>query len=79
MSLIDRLKKSSKGEFTSVLSESVFFNEIKPVQTQIPMINVALSGKVNGGITPGWTILAGQSRHFKCVHPDTPLVVYTKE
>jgi len=29
------------------------------------MINVALSGTVDGGITPGLTMLAGPSKHFK--------------
>jgi RecA/RadA recombinase len=29
------------------------------------MINVALSGSVDGGITPGLTMLAGPSKHFK--------------
>jgi RecA/RadA recombinase len=29
------------------------------------MINVALSGRVDGGITPGLTVFAGPSKHFK--------------
>ena len=29
------------------------------------MVNVALSGSVSGGITPGMTVLAGPSKHFK--------------
>lgn len=29
------------------------------------MINVALSGSIDGGITPGLTMLAGPSKHFK--------------
>jgi len=29
------------------------------------MINVALSGKIDGGLTPGLTVLAGPSKHFK--------------
>jgi RecA/RadA recombinase len=29
------------------------------------MINVALSGKLDGGLTPGITVLAGPSKHFK--------------
>lgn len=63
--LIDRLKAQSKNKFASVLSESMFFNEVQPVKTPIPMVNVALSGKLDGGITPGLTILAGASKHFK--------------
>ena len=35
------------------------------IQTDVPMINVALSGDVDGGLTPGLTVLAGPSKHFK--------------
>tara|TARA_B100000575_G_scaffold227391_1_gene188108 strand:+ start:2518 stop:3477 length:960 start_codon:yes stop_codon:yes gene_type:complete len=35
------------------------------VQTPVPMINVALSGSVDGGLSPGLTVLAGPSKHFK--------------
>tara|TARA_B100001939_G_scaffold348215_1_gene374208 strand:- start:13782 stop:14732 length:951 start_codon:yes stop_codon:yes gene_type:complete len=35
------------------------------VQTDVPMVNVALSGSISGGITPGMTVLAGPSKHFK--------------
>ena len=65
MSIMDKLKKNSKLKHTSVLSESKFFNERKPVPTDVPMINVALSGSVDGGLLPGLTTLAGPSKHFK--------------
>ena len=35
------------------------------VATDVPMINVALSGSVDGGLSPGLTVLAGPSKHFK--------------
>ena len=35
------------------------------VPTHVPMMNVALSGSVDGGLAPGLTILAGPSKHFK--------------
>jgi RecA/RadA recombinase len=31
----------------------------------VPIINVALSGKLDGGLTPGLTMWAGPSKHFK--------------
>jgi len=31
----------------------------------VPMLNVALSGKLDGGLTPGLTVFAGPSKHFK--------------
>ena len=65
MSIMDKLKKNSKLKTTEVLSESKFFNNKEQVSTPVPMINVALSGSVDGGLTPGLTVLAGPSKHFK--------------
>ena len=65
MSIMDKLKKNSKIKETDILSESKFFNEKDMVPTDVPMLNVALSGSVDGGLTPGLTVLAGPSKHFK--------------
>ena len=65
MSIMDKLKKNSKIKDTSVLSDSKFFNEKDMIQTDVPMMNVALSGSVDGGLAPGLTVLAGPSKHFK--------------
>ena len=62
---MDKLKKNSKIKTTEVLSESKFFTEKDMVPTDVPMVNVALSGSINGGVTPGLTVLAGPSKHFK--------------
>lgn len=65
MSIMDKLKKNSKlKKHTSVLSESKFFDEI-PTTTSVPMINVALSGSLDGGLSSGLTVIAGPSKHFK--------------
>ncbi len=65
MSIMDKLKKNSKLSHTEVLSESKFFKDKDMVQTDVPMLNVALSGSVEGGLAPGLTVLAGPSKHFK--------------
>lgn len=65
MSIMDKLKKNSKIKETATLSTSKFFTEKDMVSTDVPMVNVALSGSVNGGISPGLTVLAGPSKHFK--------------
>lgn len=65
MSIMDKLKKNSKVQYTDVLSDSMFFTEKDMVPTNVPMINVALSGSIDGGIAPGMTVLAGPSKHFK--------------
>lgn len=65
MSIMDKLKKNSKIKETSTLSTSKFFTEKDMVSTDVPMVNVALSGSIDGGISPGLTVLAGPSKHFK--------------
>ena len=62
---MDRLKKNSKLKHTAILSESRFFNEKDFTTTDVPMINVALSGSVDGGLSSGMIVLAGPSKHFK--------------
>ena len=64
-SIMDKLKKNSKVKATEILAESKFFNEKDMIATDVPMMNVALSGDYKGGLTPGLTVLAGPSKHFK--------------
>jgi RecA/RadA recombinase len=63
--LIDRIKKNSTIKETNILSESKLFSTKDLIQTAVPALNVALSGKLDGGLTPGLTIFAGPSKHFK--------------
>ena len=65
MSLLDRLTKNSTVKLTATLSNSKVYGKKEMVPTQVPMVNVALSGRVDGGLTPGLTVLAGPSKHFK--------------
>lgn len=65
MSVMDKLKKNSRLGHTEILSESKFFTEKDMTPTDVPMINVALSGSIDGGLAPGLTVLAGPSKHFK--------------
>lgn len=64
-SLLDRMKSAGTIKMSSVLSKSEFFTEKDQVQTPYPILNIALSGKVDGGLTSGLTILAGMSKHYK--------------
>ena len=91
MGIMDKLKKNSKVKTTAVLSESQFFNDKDMIATTVPMINVALSGDIDGGLTPGLTVLAGPSKHFKTSfalvmaaaylnkYPDSILLFYDSE
>ena len=65
MSLKDRLIKNSTINYTSTLTDSKIYGKKDMIPTQVPMINVALSGSIDGGLSPGLTVLAAPSKHFK--------------
>ena len=65
MSLLDKLKKNSTIKETEILNKSKFFSKKDMIQTSVPMVNVALSGSLDGGLIPGLTVFAGPSKHFK--------------
>lgn len=65
MSLKEKLLKNSTIDLTDTLENSKIFTKKDMIPTPVPMINVALSGTIDGGITPGLTMLAGPSKHFK--------------
>lgn len=65
MSILSKLKKNSTIPDSSILSESKFYDEKDMIPTSVPMVNVALSGTLAGGLTPGFTMIAGPSKHFK--------------
>lgn len=91
MSIMNKLKKNSKIEDTAVMSKSMFFAAKDLVSTPVPMINVGLSGDIDGGLAPGLTVLAGPSKHFKSSfallmaaayldkYPDAVLLFYDSE
>lgn len=91
MSILDKIKKNSSIKESAILSKSKFFTDKDMVPTAIPIINVALSGKLDGGLTPGLTMWAGPSKHFKTAfsllmaksyldkYPDAALLFYDSE
>jgi len=79
MGIMDKLKKNSKIKTTAILQESIFFQKQDTVKTEVPMINVALSGDVDGGMTSGLTVLAGPSKHFKTSFALLMASAYLKE
>ena len=64
-SILEKLKKNSRIKEAEVLAESEFFGKVELTSTPVPMINVALSGSLDGGLASGLTIFAGPSKHFK--------------
>ena len=65
MSILDKIKKNTTIKDSAVLAVSKFFTKKDMIPTSIPIINVALSGRLDGGLTPGLTMWAGPSKHFK--------------
>ena len=65
MSILDKIRKNSTIKDTAILKESKFFTKKDMIPTSIPAINIALSGRLDGGLTPGLTMWAGPSKHFK--------------
>lgn len=76
--LASRLRKTSTIKNTNTLSKSSVFNDVTITVTPVPILNVALSGSVDGGLPSGVTVLAGPSRHFKCLGPDVFICVYSE-
>lgn len=64
MSLIDKLKAAGSIK-SETIADSSFFKPKDIIQTNIPIINVAFTGTLEGGLTSGLTVIAGPSRHFK--------------
>lgn len=91
MSLLEKLRKNSTLKDSAILSESKFFNKKDQISTSVPIINMALSGDIDGGLIPGLTTLAGPSRHFKTTfglimvqaymkrYPESVLLFYDSE
>lgn len=91
MSILDKIKKNSSIKDSAILAKSKFFNAKDMISTAVPIINVALSGKLDGGLTPGLTMWAGPSKHFKTAfsllmaksyldkYPDAALLFYDSE
>jgi len=89
--LLEKLKKNSKLDLTAVLSESTVFNNRDDIPTDVPMLNVALCGDLDKGLTSGLTVLAGPSKHYKSSmalimvaayqrqYPDATILFYDSE
>ena len=65
MGIMDKLQKNSRIKETAQLDKSKLFSNKDMTKTPVPMINVALSGDPDGGLSSGLTVLAGPSKHFK--------------
>ncbi len=78
-SLLAKLKKNSRIESSATLEDSQIFNQSPSIPTDVPMINVALSGDLEKGLTSGLTVLAGPSKHFKTSFALIMIAAYMKK
>lgn len=63
--LMEKLLKNSPTKHAAVLSESVMFKDKDVIQMDTPILNIAFSGSLDGGLISGLTLLAGPSKSFK--------------
>jgi hypothetical protein len=76
---MDKLRKNSTIKIASVLDKSTFFNDVDETITDIPAINIALSGSIDGGMKSGILTIAGPSRHFKTMYGLIIAAAYLKK
>lgn len=65
MSLLDRLKKTSKIDGADTFGKAKFITSRQTAPTRYLPLNIALGGDLSGGVRPGLHQIAGPSRHFK--------------
>lgn len=63
--LLEKFKKIGFSKEQSVLEDSFIFKEGDEIVTDIPVVNIAFSGQVDGGFSSGVHIISGESKSFK--------------
>lgn len=71
--------KNSTIKATAPIMDSKVYGKKEMCQTPVPMVNVALSGRVDGGLVPGLLMLAGPSKHFKSAFALMMAAAYQKK
>ena len=64
-SLMERMLKSGTIKDISTLDNSIYFNNKDYVTTDLPLLNVAFSGEIDGGLATGLGFICGESRTYK--------------
>lgn len=91
-SMLEKIRKASTIKESDLLSDSKFINGTPDVvPTDIPVLNLALSGSFSGGVQSGLTVFAGESKRFKSLflltcakayldaHKDAVMIFYDSE
>jgi hypothetical protein len=89
--LLEKMQLAGSIKEASILSESEYFKEKDIIKTELPILNLAFSGKLDGGIVSGLTIVAGHSKCYKTLlclyalqaylttYPDAIGIIYDSE
>lgn len=89
--LMQRMLKAGSSKQAAVLSESKFFAAKDMVTTDLPVLNVAFTGELDGGLISGLTLFAGESKSFKTLlglyclraylnkYPEAIAIIYDSE
>lgn len=63
--LLEKMLKTGSTKSAAVMASSQFFNSTEVIPTDLPILNIAFSGSIDGGLLPGLTVVAGKSKSFK--------------
>lgn len=63
--LMKKMMAANKSTVASILSQSDTFNNKDMIPTGLPILDIAFSGDVDGGMVSGLTVLSGESATFK--------------
>lgn len=62
--LLEKIRKNTVVN-AQILKNSKYFDNNRRIPTGIPILNLALSGRLNGGMPPGIVQIAAPPKHFK--------------
>lgn len=89
--LIEKIKKNSTIKETEIITKSKVWGKSSMDVTPYPNVNLALSGRLDGGMVAGHHVIAGPSRHYKSgfalmlagaymkKYPDSVMLFYDSE
>lgn len=89
--ILEKLLKTGSVSGSSILTKSKIFDKKEFIQTELPILNIAFSGSLDGGLIPGLTVLAAPSKHFKSLlalycmkayldkYPEAIAIIYDSE
>ena len=78
-SLAARILAAAPKSKAALLNQTSVGDKVTIAKFAIPMVNLMMSGSINGGMTCGIQQIVGDSRTFKCVDKDTPLTIYVTD